>query len=194
MKRIIVLSFQDVDVSEGLDMLLRENPDATIFLPMTDTSDFVQSVITTAKKHNIPYHLFVEDGEDDIDEFSEDAKEIVESNNPLKAALAEVTPDDILAIVWDESTEARIVINALDDYGVETWDITDGLVPLTVTDSEDVESDLLFEEMHDRLSDFIEAFSIYIIAGITQTMTNAFKERLAEEEGKRDISPFKDKD
>jgi hypothetical protein len=72
---------------------------------------------------------------------------------------------------------------------LETWNIEDGLELIEV-EFDDEESDLLYEEMQEALSNFIESFANYITSGVLDTLSKAVEDRLREDMGKKDIDPF----
>jgi hypothetical protein len=95
-------------------------------------------------------------------------------------------------MVWTDSIEAHLALHAVEDFAVETWNIEDGLDFIEVDEDED-DSDMLYQEMQEKLSEFIEAFSEYIMNGVLGVLTKAVQERLEEEEGTKEIRPFDDK-
>lgn len=193
MKRIIVLSFKDGDVHEGLRRLIALNPDATVVLPITNLPTFTKTAMKAISESKAKYHLFFADNTEDIDKLILKAEDITVCANPIREVLREVTSEDILAMVWDDSIEAHMALHAVEDFAIETWNIEDGLDVIEVDYDEDNESDLLYQNMQEKLSDFIESFSEYIMNGVLDVITKAVQERLQEEEGKREIRPFDDK-
>lgn len=192
MKRIIVLSFKDGNVTEGLRRLIALHPDAVVVLPVMGLSTFTSSAMEAIRETKAKYHLFFTDSTENIDGLILGAHDITMCANPMKEVLREITADDILAMVWDESIEAHMTLHAVEDLAVETWNIEDGLDVIEVDYDDDSESDLLYAEMQEKLSDFIESFSEYIMNGVLDVLTKAVQERLAEEAGKREINPFED--
>jgi hypothetical protein len=92
--------------------------------------------------------------------------------------------------VWEDSLEAHLALHAVEDFAIETWNIENGLEVIEVEFDDDSESDLLFEEMQEALSTFIEAFATYITSGVLDTLSQAVEQRLKEDMGKKDFNPF----
>ena len=190
MKRIIVLPFKDGDVKDGMRRLIQLNPDAVILFPVMDLPEFTSSLTKIIEETNAKYHLFFTDGSNGVDQLVLKAHDITLCLNPLKEIIREVTADDVLAMVWEDSIEAHLTLHAVEDLAVETWNIEDGLEPIEVDFDDDDESDMLYEEMQEAMSNFIEAFATYITNGILNTLSKAVEERLREDMGKKDIDPF----
>lgn len=190
MKRIVVLPFKDGDVKEGMRRLIQLNKDAVILFPVMDLPVFRASMTTVLEETNAKYHLFFTDGSDGIDSLVLKAHDITMCLNPLKEMTREITADDILAMVWEDSIEAHLVLHAVEDLAVETWNVDEGLEPIEVDFDDDDESDMLYEEMQEAMSNFVEAFATYITNGILNTLSKAVEERLREDMGKKDIDPF----
>ena len=178
MKRIMVFGFDDTDVSEGLKELLKKNPDASVFIPVTDNFKFAESAVRTAKELNHKYQIYFSNAGDEVDQMILGADDIVVCVNPIKEILREITSEDVVAIVWDDSVDAHLVLHSVEDYGVETWDISDGLHTL---DIERGDSDDLFEEMQEKMQDFIEVFAAYVTAGVLEQITNTIDAMLLEQ-------------
>lgn len=191
MKRIVVLSFKDGDVEEGLRRLIALNPEAVVVLPITGLPKFTSTAMKAIKEAKAKYHLFFTDSTEGIDKLILNAHDITMCSSPLREIMREITSEDVLAMVWDDSIEAHMALHAVEDFAIETWNIEDGLDVIEV-DYDDDDSDVLYAEMQEKLSEFIESFSEYIMAGVLGVITKAVQERIAEEEGKREINPFED--
>lgn len=190
MKRIVVLPFKDGDVQEGIRRLVQLHPDSLIVFPVMEYPLFNQSMERAIDETGAKFHMFFTDGSKQIDTLVVRAHDITMCSNPIKEITREITADDILAMVWEDSIEAHLILHAVEDLAVETWNIEDGLEVIEVEFEDDDESDLLYEEMQEALSQFIEAFSVYISNGILNTLSKAVEERLREDMGKKDIDPF----
>ena len=190
MKRIIVMPFKDGNVKEGMRRLIQLNKDAVVVFPVLDLPEFTVSITQLLEETGVKYHLFFTDGSEGIDNLILKAHDITMCINPLKELTREITADDVLAMVWEESIEAHLVLHAVEDLAIETWNVDDGLEPVEVDFSDDDESDMLYEEMQEAMSNFIEAFATYITNGILNTLSKAVEERLREDMGKKDINPF----
>lgn len=190
MKRIIILPFKDADVSDGLRRLLQLHPGATVILPVAPSLPvFMESSYSVITESNSKYHLFFTDGDDGIDALILRAEDVTMCSNPLKEIIREITSEDVLAMVWDESLEAHLTLHAVEDFAIETWNLEDGLEPIEVDFDED-DTDVLYEEMQESLSQFIESFATYITAGVLDVITKTIEAKLKEDEGKKDINPF----
>lgn len=190
MKRVIVLPFKDGNVKEGMRRLIQLNKDAVILFPVMDFPEFKKSMTSVLQETDSKYHLFFTDGSDGIDDLVLKAHDITMCLNPLKEMVREITADDVLAMVWEDSIEAHLTLHAVEDLAIEAWNIDDGLEPIEVEFDDDDESDMLYEEMQEAMSNFIEAFATYITNGVLNTLSKAVEERLREDMGKKDINPF----
>lgn len=190
MKKIIVMPFKDGDVKDGMRRLIQLNKDAVVVFPVMELPQFSTSLIKVLEETGAKYHLFFTDGSDGIDDLVLKAHDITMCLNPMKEITREITADDILAMVWEDSIEAHLTLHAVEDLAIEAWNIDDGLEPIEVEFDDDDESDMLYEEMQEALSNFIEAFATYISNGVLNTLAKAVEERLKEDMGKKDIDPF----
>lgn len=190
MKRIIVMPFKDGDVKDGMRRLIQLNKDAVVVFPVMELPQFSKSLTKVLEETGAKYHLFFTDGSDGIDSLVLKAHDITMCLNPMKEITREITADDILAMVWEDSIEAHLTLHAVEDLAIEAWNIDDGLEPIEVDFDDDDESDILYEEMQEALSTFIEAFATYISNGVLNTLAKAVEERLKEDMGKKDIDPF----
>jgi hypothetical protein len=190
MKRIIVLPFKDGDVQDGIRRLIQLHPDAVVVFPVMELPTFNTSLTKVLEESGAKYHLFFTDGSDGIDSLVLKAHDITMCGNPIKEITREITADDVLAMVWEDSIEAHLILHAVEDLAIETWNIEDGLEAIEVEFDDDDESDMLYEEMQEALSNFIESFATYITNGVLNTLSKAIEERLREDMGKKDIDPF----
>lgn len=191
MRRVLVLPFKDANVKEGMRRLLQLNPDTTVVLPVTPSlPDFMASAMEAMQEAKTKYHLFFTDGDNGIDGLILEADEITMCANPLKEILREVTSEDVLAMVWDDCIEAHLALHAVEDFAIETWNIEDGLEPIEVDFDDEDDTDILYEEMQEALTNFIEAFATYLTAGVLDVLTKAVEAKLREDEGKRGFDPF----
>ena len=190
MKRLIVVSFKDVDVSIGLDQLIRKYPDSKVAFPMIEENDtFYQIVVQVCKNNNIPMHFFIPEVGDDVQVHPINGNEVTISSNPIKELLRNVHPDDILALVWDDSIECHMALHSVEDYGLEAWDITEGLDPIEVDYSDgDIKSEM-FTDMMDSMQDFVEKMTLYVTANILESLNQVIGENL---DHLKDIDPFEE--
>jgi hypothetical protein len=189
MKKIIVLPYKDGDVKDGLRRLISLNPDALVVFPVMDLPLFNSSIEEALNETGAKFHLFFTDGDKQIDTLVIRAQDITMCNNPIKEITREITAEDVLAMVWEDTIEAHLLLHAVEDLALETWNIEDGLELIEV-EFDDEESDLLYEEMQEALSNFIESFANYITSGVLDTLSKAVEDRLREDMGKKDIDPF----
>ena len=189
MKRIIAIGFKDVNVSEGFLRLLQVHPDSVVVIPIMNNPEFIRSVVQSTKLHDLKYHLFFSEGGIDIDEWAISADDLTICANPVKEVVKSVTSEDIIAFSWDDSIESHVILHSVEDFGVETWNVDGGLQPIEI-DHDEPDSTALYQDMQEKLSDFIESFSTYLIAGLLDTITEVFKTKLQEDSRTKDIDPF----
>ena len=158
--------------------LLKKHPNTTVFIPVTEDTTFVESVVKTVQANKSPYQIYFSAASEFTDSLTLEAMDIVVCGNPVREILREVTPDDILALVWDDSVEAHMTLHSVEDYGLEAWDISDGLDPIEVDHSD---SDDLYSEMQEKLHDFIEVFAAYMTASIMDSMAKTIDSLIAEQ-------------
>ena len=187
MKRIMVFGFDDTDVYKGLTMLLEKHPGTTVFIPVMDNFKFAESAVKAVKDAKAKYQIYFSDAGDEVDQMILGAEDIVVCVNPIKEILREVTSEDVIALVWDDSVEAHLVLHSVEDYGLETWDITDGLDSIEV---ELGDSDDLYEEMQEKMQDFIEVFAAYVMTGVLEKLTSTIDAVLLQHPDSEDDDPF----
>ena len=102
-----------------------------------------------------------------------------------------ITPDDILAMAWDDSDEAHMTLHSLEDFGLEMWNIKGTLNPIEMDYTEDTTEEL-FDAMQESLVGFIDVFAAYIASSVLDTLMDTITERLEQELGTKDINPFGD--
>ena len=185
MKRIIALSFSDHNAFDGLDKLFELYPEAIVVTPVDGNLEFLRSIVAACDKHGIKTHLFVPDTGADYE--GANGHTVTTCANPLKEILRNVTPDDVLAIVWDDSIDAHMVLHSVEDYGLEVWDITEGLDPIEM-DQRD--SDDLYTEMQDAMTQFIDVFAAYVVEEVLNKVTKTVESLLLN--AHEDIDPFEE--
>jgi hypothetical protein len=138
------------------------------------------------------YQLFFSE-EAGYDEYASDHDDVTFCANPIKEVIRNVNVGDVLGIVWDDSDEVHTVLHSLEDYGLDTWDITDGL-DLIEIDYED--DDFRTEDLHvvmvNSLALFAESITAYVTSAVMDILTDTIRERLEEDRDSKDISPFDD--
>ena len=140
------------------------------------------------KEHNIKVTCFIINAID-IDHILIEADDIVITDNPVKEIIRQITPDDVLGIVWDNSPQAHIVLASVEDFGIEVWDITNGLDKIEVDYSEE-SSDELYTAMMDSMSVFVEHMADYIMTTVLDVLAIEVAKHI--EESAKEIDPFKD--
>lgn len=188
--QIAVVSFKEnIDVYDGLSELIVKHPNAKILLPVLSNNKFVKSALKAILESSSSFQLFFSE-EGAIDEAVK-ADDITFCVDPNREIMRQVVPNDVLALVWDDSTEAHIALHALEDFGLETWNIADGLDVIEVDYSEET-TDEIRDDMYNHLHDFIESLANYITSQVLDVLTEEIAERLKEDETTKDISPFED--
>jgi hypothetical protein len=193
MKRMILLTFDpSADVYYPLVELLGKEDVSEVLIPVITRGIFTETAINAVKEQGVEFKIYL-DVETTMDGLEEDAEQITICSNPIKELLNLVTPDDILAMAWDDSDEAHMTIHALEDFGLEMWNIKGTLNPIEMDYSEDTTEEL-HDAMQESLASFIEIFSAYIASSVLDTLMDTITERLEQELGTKDINPFKDDD
>jgi hypothetical protein len=190
--QIAVLSFQEnIDVYDGLLELIEKYPDAEVLLPVISNNKFVKSALKAILEKESSFQLFF--SEDGAIEDAVKAEDITFCIDPNKEIMRQITPNDVLALVWDESTEAHVALHALEDFGLETWNISDGLDVIEVDYRGDTTDDIR-DEMFDHMHNFIEAFANYVTSQVLDVLQEEITERIKQDESSKEISPFEEDD
>lgn len=136
--KLFIISFQDTDVSDGLRKLLAlgQGFDEIRTYGTTGTT-FMESVNTVAEEFDLPV-------------------------SPITETLAHihhfVAQDDSVAFVWDDTEQTHSVYLSLEDFGLTTWDISEGLAAVeTMPEEDDLEEELVsaFMNLMDTMTDYI---------------------------------------
>lgn len=190
MKRVALISYkEDVNVYDGVSQLTKKYPKHLFLVPITKYGMFAKSALTAITEGNVQYHLFF--SEEASTEEVINAEDITFCANPNREVMKHLVVDDVLGIAWDDSPEAAVTLHALEDYGLETWNITDGLDVIEVDFSGD-STDELYDHVLETVSHFVDALSAYVMSAVTDMLAQAVAERIAEDEDRKDINPFKD--
>ena len=193
MKRIILVTIDpNADVYHGLTELLEKHEDVEGLSPVITRGVFTETAISAVQGAGFPYKLYL-DVETTTDGLEEDADNIIICLNPIKELTDLITSDDVLALAWDDSDEIHMIIHALEDFGLEMWNIKDMLNPIEMDYSEDTTEELL-EAVQESLAGFVEVFSAYIVSSVLDVLIDSVAERLNEELSSKDISLFEDDD
>ena len=172
MKRIAVISFNDNDVKTGLEALIVKHPDATLLIPVTPFRNFVTSAVEAAKNAKAKFILYFSETDEYTDNLILYADDICLCQSPLREILREVNAEDVFAIAMDDTIESHMALHTVEDYGIECWDISDGL---NVIEMEPTDSDVLYEEMQEAMSVFVEALTAYMSAGIMDSISKTIE-------------------
>jgi hypothetical protein len=188
---IAVISFQDVCVDEGMLELINKygkDKGLQVLLPVTGSENhFAESVMDVCKEHSVKVTCFIVNAMD-IDHILLNADDIVITDNPVKEIVRQITTEDTLGIVWDDSPQAHFILHAIEDFGIEVWDITEGLDQIEVEFTESQED--VYKAMMDSMAIFVEHMADYIMTSVLDVLAETVAKRI-EEDGK-DILPFKD--
>jgi len=190
MQRVAVISFDEhADVTEGLEQLLEKYDEVHVLLAVANNNNFVKSALKAMLSYDVSFTLYVSETEG-IEHIPHE--NITICSNPINEVMRQIEPHDILAMVWDDSLEAHAILHSLEDYGLEMWDITDGLDPIEIDYSEESETEELFDAMTSTLNLFAESLAAYVTSAVLDVLTDTIRDRLAEEGDMKDISPFDD--
>lgn len=190
---VAVISFQDVCVDEGMLELINKygkDKELRVLLPVTGSENhFAESVMEVCRDHSVKVTCFIVNAMD-IDHILLNADDIVITDNPVKEIVRQITTEDTLGIVWDDSPQAHFILHAIEDFGIEVWDITEGLDQIEVEFTESQED--VYKAMMDSMAIFVEHMADYIMTSVLDVLAETVAKRI-EEDGK-DILPFKDDD
>lgn len=191
MKRVILLTFDpSADVYYPLVELLGKEDVSEVLIPVITRGIFTETAINAVKEQGIDYKIYL-DVETTMDGLEEYADVITVCVNPIKELLNLITPDDILAMAWDDSDEAHMTLHSLEDFGLEMWNIKGTLNPIEMDFTEDTTEEL-FDAMQESLVSFIDVFAAYIASSVLDTLMDTITARLEQELGSKDINPFGD--
>ena len=193
MKQLAVLSFNtEADVYEGLSKLLVKHPGVSVLLPIVEYGAFAKSAVKAVFESGHKLHFFLSESAS-IEDIAVVAEDITHCVDPNREIIRHIQTEDVLGIVWDESAEAHVALHALEDYGLETWNIYDGLEVIEIDYSEETVEDLQ-DAMMDSLKSFVESMTEYVTMSVLEVLTETIAQRLKEEDEGRDVSPFRDED
>jgi hypothetical protein len=189
---IAVISFEDVCVDDGVMQLIEKyGKEVNVFIPVTGNENhFAESVMNICKDYDIKTTCFIANASE-IDHILVDADDIVITDNPVKEMIRQINVDDVLGIVWDNSPMAHFILSAVEDFGIETWDITDGLDQIEI-DYTDEPVEIIRQRMIESMNVFVEHMADYVMTSVLDVLSDEVAKRLLED-GK-EIDPFKDKD
>ena len=188
---VAVVSFEDICVDEGVEKLIEKyGKDINVFLPVTGKENhFAESVIDVCKAYDVKVTCFITNAMG-IDHLLLDSDDIVITDNPVREIIRQMTVNDAIGVVWDDSPQAHYILAAVEDFGVDAWDITEGLDPIEI-DYDESTSDDLYEVMATSMLTFVHAMAEFVTSSVLDALSESIAVRLKEEDG-RVISPFGD--
>lgn len=194
---LALISFNDIDITTGLVQLIQKyGSDTKLLVPIIhDTEKFYGSIIKVCKEKEVSLS-FVFASADGLDHLLKNADDLVVADNPVKEVLRNLTPDDALAVVFDDSAQAHFAVHAVEDLGIDIWDVTSGITRIEI-DIDDDEEDFmnmstgeLRESVHDAVINMVDVMAAYI-AGLVM---DALSQGMLESALKKDISRLLDQD
>lgn len=192
MKRIIVITFDpEANVWDGLSKLIDLDSNVEVLLPVTAHGKFIDSALLAIREAAVPFRIYLS-ADETLGGLHELGAELITiCDNPIKTVLNQIAPDDILAMVWDESIEAHLTLHSLEDFGLDAWNISNGLEVIEIDYEEDSTEDL-FEAMQNSMSIFVEDLANYVVSSVLDVITETVMDRIKEEEGDDDMGIFED--
>ena len=134
--RLIIVSFKDVDISDGLTKLLNMPGKHFDEIISTRLSDDLTTVLEkVAEEFDLPVTV-----------------------TPTTDLHTLVHTDDVLAFVWDNTEAIHKQYLSVEDFGLECWDISEGLAAIeTAPEEDDLEEELVgaFMNFMDVMTDYI---------------------------------------
>lgn len=189
---IAVISFDDVCIDEGMTELINKygkNNELRVFIPVTGNENhFAESVMEICNNHNIQTTCFIVNAEG-IDHILMSADDIVITDNPVKEMIRQITVDDVLGIVWDNSPMSHFILSAVEDFGIETWDISNGLDKIEI-DYADEPVEIIRERMLESMNVFVEHMADYVMTSVLDVLSEEVAKRIQEDA--KEIDPFRD--
>jgi hypothetical protein len=175
-----------VCVDEGVEKLINKyGKDINVFLPVTGNENhFAESVVTTCKELGVKVTCFIVNAMD-IDHILLDSEDIVITDNPVKEIIRQMTTQDVLGLVWDDSPQAHFILHAVEDFGIDIWDIAEGMDPITIDYTEE-SKDEVYEKMVESMHTFVEHLADFVMTSVLDALADAVADRL--EEGGKDIN------
>ena len=191
-----IISFNDHDVTKGVELLLEKYKDKNprILLPvLKKDKEFSQSVLRSAIDNDIKVTCFFESAVG-LDHLLKQADDISLTENPVKEVVRHLKPNDVLAMVWDDSPEAHFILHGTEDLALETWDIYDGLDSLEVDDfTFGLDNEKLHDELMMTMGKAVDLMCAYIANTVMTSLGEAVAEHIMmadDDSDKKDIDPF----
>lgn len=194
---IAVISFKNHDVTDGIESLAEvyEGRNPTFLLPvMVPLETFTQSVLKSAKENELKVNCFFESAVG-LDHILKQADDITLTENPIGEVLHNLKPGDALAIVWDDSPQAHVIVHGLEDLALDTWDITEGIDPIEMDDYDfSLDNDQIRDEMLQAMGRFVDLMCNFVGNMVMASISEAVAEQIKmadSDSDKKDIDPFK---
>lgn len=154
--RIAAIPYLDMDVYEGMLLILNTNPNAMLLLPITEHKQFTETVHKALKEAKNSYAVFCKEVTDDIKDITQDAADVYVTETPVDDILESITHGDILAVIDDGSESFTKTLDTIEGYGLTTVNMTDGSKIMAELHGED-----------DPLADVMDALEVFL-----ETMVN----------------------
>lgn len=158
--RIAAIPYLDMDVYDGMLLLLNGNPEAMLLLPITEHKQFTESVFRALKEAGNPYAVFTVEITDDIKDIVAGAADRYTTDTPIDDILKEMNHGDILAVIDDGSTAFEHTLENLEGYGLTTYNMADGNKLISEFHTHDDIDGI--EDVLDALEVFLEAMVKYV--------------------------------
>jgi hypothetical protein len=189
MTRIVVISFEDTDVSKGLEELVRKYPDPFLVFPITEDYIFVESVYSVISAHNVPFHAYIEKNTK-FDHDEAEGENFTTVSNSVKEVLKQVGVNDVFAIAWQDSMEDHAALHSVEDFAVDSWDISDGLDQIVIADDEEIEEEEVMDLITESVSGLVELIAGYVTTKVIRLLANEIRDHL--DENLPDTDPFEE--
>lgn len=200
MTNIAVFSFKDNDSYIALTDLIDsyEGESVTFLMPLIKPlPKFFESVIKVSKEKAVPLKCYFQNVEG-YDQYLKYSEDLILTDNPIKEVIRQLTPDDAVAIVWDDSSQAHFVLHAVEDLALEMWDIEADLAPIDEDPFDfELDSDKIHDELLSTMGKFVDLLAAFVANTVMDSLGQAVAEHLmmsADETDKKDFNPFDDKE
>lgn len=191
--RIASIPYLDMDVYDGMLTLLKANPEALLLLPITEYTQFTESVHRALKDAGNPYTIFAKEITDDIKELADGAADKYITKTPVEDILGEVNHGDILAVIDDGSDKFAEALETMEGYGLTTYNMADGGKLMSEFHTHDDVDGI--EDVLDALEVFLESMVKYVAKQSLLAMRESIIgsiEKMSEFMDKRDDEDWDD--
>jgi len=167
--RINIISFKDIDVSKPIEDLVTMFPNPYLVFALTDNEVLNQSIMSVIKKHQVKHHMYYA-AETPFPTVTTELGILTQVVDPIKEVIKQVQAHDILAIAWDDSLECHEALHAVEDYGVDAWNIDGELELLLMESEEDIDEEDIMDLIHDSISSIVELMGAYVVAKVMRIL------------------------